>query len=95
MTERLHEAISVEQLAEAMRLDRSQLYRKVKAITGKGVSRLINQIKIDRAKEMLRDSDKTVSEIAYEVGFSDPNYFMRVFSKEVGESAAKWRIKSQ
>jgi len=88
------EDFSVEFLAEEVNLSRTQLYRKVKALTGRSVSQFINLIKIEASKPLLREKNLTVSEIAYQMGFSDPNYFMRVFAKEEGMSAKEWQANS-
>ncbi len=85
------EAFSVEALAEQLHLSRTQLYRKIKALTGRSVSQFVNLIRIEQAQQLLRSTDLTVSEIGYQIGFADPNYFMRVFAKEVGKSAGEWR----
>jgi len=71
-------------VANKMSLSRSQLHRKVTAITGKNASKYILFYRLQLAKELLVNTDKNISEIAYEVGFSDPNYFSRKFNKEFG-----------
>jgi len=89
--ERLHEHIQrqlsdaefgVTQLAEAVHLSQMQLYRKLKALTGKTPSRFIRSHRLNQALLLLQKGELTVSETAYEVGFTDPNYFSRVFQKE-------------
>lgn len=89
------QGFTVERLAEAIHLSRTQLFRKIKALTGRSVSQLINQIRVEQAEILLLQTDQTVSEIAYQTGFSDPNYFMRVFSRERGMSAGEWRKKQK
>ena len=74
------------QLASRMHLSESQLFRKLKALTGKSTAIFIRAIRLQQGREMLHNSELTVSEIAYEVGFSDPAYFSRTFSKEFGKS---------
>ncbi len=74
------------QLASKIHLSESQLFRKLKALTGISTALYIRQIRLHQARQLLLNSDKTVAEIAYEVGFSDPAYFSRTFSQEFGIS---------
>ena len=60
------------------------MYRKLKAITGKSTAVFIRTIRLEAAKEQLQYTDKTVSEIAYAVGFNDPSWFSRAFKEEFG-----------
>ncbi|MBC3757221.1 response regulator [Hyunsoonleella sp. SJ7] len=73
-------------LAEKMHLSESQLYRKIKATTNRSTAVFIRSIRLNKAKILLQTSDKTISEIAYEVGFKDPSWFSRAFKKEFGKS---------
>lgn len=74
----------VEDIGSEIGLSRVQLYRKVKAITGSSVVDLLRKARLQQAKMLLVDSDKSVSEIAYEVGFSSPSYFTKCFKDEYG-----------
>lgn len=82
---------SVEDLAEALNISRVQLYRKVKAILGISISDHINNIRLERAVEMLKSNDMTVSEIAYALGFSSPNYFSVAFKNKFGVSPKEYK----
>ena len=73
---------NVEDLSNDMGLSRVQLYRKVKAITGVSVVDLMRKARLQRGMQLLADSDKSISEIAYEVGFSSPSYFTKCFKDE-------------
>ena len=75
---------NVETLGPMIGLSRVQLYRKVKAITGSSVVDLIRKARLARAKQMLEANTGSVSEIAYEVGFSSPSYFTKCFKEEYG-----------
>lgn len=77
---------SVEQLAESLNLSRVQLYRKVKAILGISVSDYINNFKLEKAKGLLDNTSLSISEIAYSIGFSTPNYFSTAFKNKYGVS---------
>ena len=77
--------MSVE-LSEEFNMSRVQLYRKCKSITGKSPVELIRLIRLKAADHLLHESNKTVSEIAYEVGFSSPSYFAKCYKEQFNES---------
>tara|TARA_R110002050_G_scaffold223338_2_gene359166 strand:- start:21881 stop:25930 length:4050 start_codon:yes stop_codon:yes gene_type:complete len=74
------------ELAAKMHLSESQIYRKLKAITDKSTAVFIRSIRLQKAKELIQTTDKTISEIAYETGFNDPSWFSRAFKEEFGSS---------
>ena len=76
--------VSVEDLAADMNLSRVQLYRKVKAISGSSPVELLRTARLKRGYQLLLTSDKSVSEVAYEVGFTAPSYFTKCFKDEYG-----------
>jgi len=71
-------------LADKLHLSESQIYRKLKAITDKSTAVFIRSIRLQKAKELIETTDKTISEIAYETGFNDPSWFSRAFKEEFG-----------
>jgi AraC-like DNA-binding protein len=81
----------VDQLCHAMAMSNSQLYRKLKANTGLSAQELIQSIRLSHAKTLLKQTENTIAEIAYECGFSDPEYFSRVIKKEMGSSPSEFR----
>ena len=85
------EDFSADQLGEAIHLSRSQVHRKIKALTGKSTSIYIRLIRLQKAKELLASEDLTVSEVAYRVGFKTPVYFSQIFKKTFGESPTESR----
>ena len=76
--------ISVEDLASDMNLSRVQLYRKVKTVTGSSPVELLRTARLNRAYQILLTTDKSVSEVAYAVGFTAPSYFTKCFKEEYG-----------
>jgi signal transduction histidine kinase/ligand-binding sensor domain-containing protein/DNA-binding response OmpR family regulator len=76
--------LSVDDLAKAVHLSHTQMYRKLKALTGKTPTLFIRSIRLQKGHELLASTHLNVSEVTYEVGFKDPNYFSRVFQKEFG-----------
>jgi len=79
------------QLEQALGMSRSQVFRKVKALTGASPSVLIRNIRLHQAKALLRDNTLTIAEIAYEVGFSTPAYFSTSFLEAFGKTPSEWR----
>ncbi len=76
-----NENFSVSDLAREAGLNRSTLHRRLIRLTGKSATELITEIRLSRARELLENDAATVSEIAYEVGFKSPSYFIRLFKK--------------
>ncbi|MBR6319169.1 MAG: helix-turn-helix domain-containing protein [Prevotella sp.] len=76
--------LSVDDLAADMNLSRVQLYRKVKAVTGSSPVELLRTARLNRAYQLLLTTDKSVSEVAYAVGFTAPSYFTKCFKEEYG-----------
>lgn len=72
----------VEDISSKVGLSRVQLYRKVKAITGTSVVDLLRRARLQEAQKLLTDTNKSISEIAYEVGFSSPSYFTKCYKDE-------------
>lgn len=77
--------LSVEDLAANMNLSRVQLYRKVKAVTGSTPVELLRTARLKRAYQLLLTTDKSISEVAYQVGFTAPSYFTKCFKEEYGQ----------
>jgi AraC-like DNA-binding protein len=78
---------------KSMGMSRTQLHRKLTAITGHSASNFINLIRLEKAKELLLHSDQSISDIAYATGFTDPSYFSRTFSKFQNCNPSEFRLK--
>ena len=77
--------LSVEVLASQLHLSRSQLYRKIKTLTGQTVNEFLRKIRLQRAKQIIEtESDVNISEVCYKVGFSSPSYFTKCFKAHFG-----------
>ena len=85
------ENLSVEQIGSEIGLSRVQLYRKVKALTGYSPVELVRITRLKAAAEMLKTTDKTISEIAYAVGFGTPSYFSKCFKELFGRQPGEGR----
>jgi signal transduction histidine kinase/DNA-binding response OmpR family regulator/streptogramin lyase len=77
--------------ASEIGMSRSQLYRKVQALTGYSVNEFIRNIRLKKAAELLLKSDNNVTQIAYLVGFKEVTYFVKCFASYYGTSPSKYR----
>lgn len=82
---------NVAKLSQSVQLSSSQLYRKLKAIMDETPNKFIQKVRLNHASHLLKTTDLNISEIAYTVGFNDPNYFSRAFSKEFSKSPGRIR----
>ena len=82
---------SIDNYAQALQMSHTQFYRKLKALTNQTPSQYIRSYRLAQAKILLQNPALNISEIAYEVGFNDPNYFTRTFTKEFGRSPNAYR----
>jgi signal transduction histidine kinase/DNA-binding response OmpR family regulator len=78
------ENFSVEQLSKEIGMSRSQLHRKLHALTNESTSQFIRSFRLQRAMEFLKKNSGSISEIAFKVGFSNPSYFNKVFLQHYG-----------
>ena len=85
--------LNVEAIASQLGFERTQLYRKIKAITNYSPVELIRNLRLKKAHTMLKTTDKTISEICYEVGFSNPAYFSKCYREQYGETPSETRSK--
>lgn len=83
--------LNVDTLAADLGLGRSQFYRKIKALTNYSPVELLRRLRLQRARDLLTTTEKTVSEIAYEVGFSTPAYFTKCFRDAFGKTPTELR----
>ena len=73
-----------EKFSQLMHMSRSQLHKKLHAVTGMSTTEFVRTQRINLAKELLAESDASISEIAYQVGFNTPSYFNKCFKEIVG-----------
>ncbi|MBK7406789.1 MAG: DNA-binding response regulator [Saprospirales bacterium] len=84
------EGFGATQLARETAMSRSQLHRKITALTGHSASSFINAIRVQKARELLLQTELTISEIAFQIGL-EPNYFSRLFKEETGKTPGEFR----
>lgn len=82
--------VNVEWLAGQLFMSRTQLYRKIKAVTNQSVHEFVTGIRLSKAAEMLLQGQLSVSEIAYMVGYADATSFTRIFQKQYGTTPKKY-----
>ncbi len=85
--------ISVDSIASKMGFERTQLYRKLKALTNYAPVELMRRIRLEEARSQLLATDRTISEIAYGIGFSTPAYFTKCYRDAYGETPSETRSK--
>ncbi len=85
--------LNVDDIGKSFGLSRVQLYRKIKALTNYSPNELVRNIRLKTAQDMLLHTDKTISEIAYDTGFSSPSYFTRCYREYYNESPSDYARK--
>ncbi len=70
-------------------MSRMQLHRKIKALTNQSTSVLVKNIRLEKGLQLLKEKDLNISEIAYETGFSSPNYFSKIFKEKFGKAPSE------
>ncbi len=87
--------LSVDGLASKMGLERTQFYRKIKALTNYSPVELIRTLRLNEARRLLLTSSTSISEIGYAVGFSTPAYFTKCYRTSFGETPTETRSRSE
>jgi AraC-like DNA-binding protein len=85
-----NQTLDAEQIITHTALSRTVLYAKMKAITGLGVHEFIRTLRLKRSIKLLLEGELNVSQIAYEVGFNSPSYYVRSFTKQYGNSPKEY-----
>lgn len=78
------------ELVNELGVSRSLLHKKLTALTGQSTADFINQIRMKQACQLLKNTELNISEVAYAVGYNDPKYFSRLFSKYFGRSPKEY-----
>ena len=87
--------LSVEELAREMGMSRVHLYKKISTLTGKTPIEFIRLLRLKRATQYLSESQLTIAEIAYRLGFNNPKYFSKHFKEEFGILPSEYQEKSE
>ena len=83
--------LRVDDLGAELGMSRVQLYRKVKVLTGISPVELLREMRLQRGYNLINSTTKSISEIAYEVGFHTPSYFSNCFKKQFGKYPTELR----
>ncbi len=86
--------LTVEEMSRSMGMSRVHLYKKILALTGKTPIEFIRVLRLKRAAQYLRESQLSVAEIAYKLGFNNPKYFSKYFREEYGISPSDYQMKN-
>jgi YesN/AraC family two-component response regulator len=85
------EEFGIGELCKELAVSRTQLHRKLKALTNKSTSQVIRTIRMQEAKKLLQNPALNISEIGYAVGYGNPSHFTQEFTKEFGEAPSFFR----
>jgi signal transduction histidine kinase/DNA-binding response OmpR family regulator len=83
--------LNVEEIGRDLGMSRVQLYRKVKALLGYSVNEYIQEVRLHKARFLLKQDDLTVADIAYKVGFSSPTYFSTSFKGKYNQTPLEYK----
>ena len=83
--------LKMDDIGDELGMSRVQLYRKVKALTGISPVELLREMRLQRGYNLINSTTKSISEIAYEVGFHTPSYFSNCFKKQFGQYPTELR----
>jgi AraC family transcriptional regulator len=95
MNNNFQKNISIKELCKIAKMSERNFFRNFKNSVGCSPLCYLRKIRIQRASEILLSTDKSISEIAHESGFSDSNYFCRAFRKEMSTSPRQFRLAKQ
>lgn len=80
------ENFNMDKLGQGVGMSRSQIHRKLHALTNQSATQFIRSYRLDRAMDLIKKNAGSVSEIAYSVGFSDPSYFSKCFQQQFNKT---------
>jgi len=91
LSENVFLPLSIDQICKKTNYSRSYLFREFKAETGKSIIQYFIDLKIEKAKELLRENDLSIKEISEKLAFDTPNYFSKTFKKVTGYTPSTYR----
>ena len=89
-----NDKFGVGELASELSLSKSQVLRKIKTATNKSVNQYIRELRLEKAAKLIKETDETIAEISYQVGFTSPSYFNKAFSKYYSITPGEYKTKS-
>ncbi|HIR26099.1 MAG TPA: response regulator [Candidatus Egerieimonas faecigallinarum] len=91
LEQHLSENISLDMLSQNMNYSAAYLSRLIKKTSGQSFSELLQELRLKRARELLRESDERIGDIALKTGYNDVSYFISTFKKKTGVTPKEWR----
>lgn len=85
------EKFGITELCQCLAISRTQLHRKLKAVTGQSTSFVVRSIRLERAKKLLETTDLNVSEVGYAVGYANSSHFTQDFRREFGKPPREYK----
>ena len=89
--EHIREELDVDRICREFKISRTRLYETIRPYTDGGIASFIRRTRLEYAKNLIRTTDLSIPEIASTCGFSDYNYFLRIFKKQYGTSSKALR----
>lgn len=86
-----NDELNVEFISQELGISRASLYNRLKALTGMGASEYVNKLRIEKAMELLRQTELNMTEIAERTGFSTSRYFSTAFKKYTGITPTQYK----
>ncbi|XOV66355.1 MAG: helix-turn-helix domain-containing protein [Fluviicola sp.] len=81
---------SIEKMGNDLGMSRTNFFSRIKSLTGKSPSRMVMNFRLEKAAHLLKSTDRNISEVAFEVGFSSTAYFTRCFKETFGTNPSKF-----
>lgn len=91
LNERVESALCIDEICHTVGYSRAYIFKEFKARTGKSVMAYYTSLKMERAKQLLRERELSVHQIAERLGFDTPNYFSKVFRAHTGQSPTAYQ----
>ncbi|WP_256011241.1 hybrid sensor histidine kinase/response regulator transcription factor [Desertivirga xinjiangensis] len=88
-------SLGVEELSRVVGMSKTTLYRKIKALTNQNTNEFIRSVRLNRAAQLLSQNKFNISEIAYQVGFTNQNYFRKCFKEQFGSTPSDYIASKQ
>ena len=83
--------ISLNEISEELNISSYYFSKLFKEETGEGFIEYLTKRRVEKAKEMLKDPSKSIKEVGSDCGYSDPNYFSRIFKKSTGMTPTEYK----
>jgi AraC-like DNA-binding protein len=91
MRDHINEALCVDELCRDIHYSRSYIFKQFKQFTGYTIMAYFTKLKVERAKEMLREGNISIGEVSATLSFDNPNYFSKIFKKYTGYTPSTYR----